>query len=107
MMKSAALWTKSEKHDPPAVWRFDKIAVAHGLERILGQMPVGEDGIVRIWLEWTPWRVAPRNGEPVIVARAALGNHQVILAFDFIEVRSFRPDSARAAPKFFEFAFEL
>src|SRR5438552_18900142 len=99
MMELSPLRTDAEKHDPPTVRGSDKITVAKRLKRIVWQLAMGENRILRVRLERSPGRIAARDGQPVVVARAAFGNQQIVFALNFVQMRAFGPDTPRPAPQ--------
>lgn len=89
-----------EYNPPLSVLVLNQIGVAQGLGKIRTgvNIPVGKNGVVGAAFEGTPGRVAAGDGLHVAVLSAAFGNHQVILAVDFIHVGALRTFSAGTVP---------
>ncbi|CDD30736.1 putative glycosyl transferase group 1 [Firmicutes bacterium CAG:94] len=89
------------EHNPPlAVLVLHQVGVAQALGNARAgiDIPVGEDGVAGAALKGAPGGVAAGDGLHVAVLRAALGNHQVVLAVDFVHVGTLGALAAGAVP---------
>src|SRR5699024_8722279 len=89
------------EHNPPlAVLVLHQVGVAQALGNARAgiDIPVGEDGVAGAALKGAPGGVAAGDGLHVAVLRAALGNHQVVLAVDFVHVGALGALAAGAVP---------
>ena len=69
------------------------------LDRTGFEIAMRQDRIARVRLEWSPWTAAARDCFAVCVFGATFRNHQVVIAFDFVEMRTFGAAAAGAVPE--------
>src|SRR5580692_875284 len=100
MMKLPALRPDAEADHPPTGGRFHHVRVAERLDGIVWLIAMREQGIRGIRQERPKWRITAGNRNTVTVTRAALGDHQKILAVYLVKMRSLRPHAAGAFPNF-------
>lgn len=87
----AAIRPRGQEHRPPfAVGKLNQVGVAGAVDGgISAQVAVGEDGIARIDLVGTLNLPAAENGDAMVVIGAAFGDHQIVPAADFVQMRPF------------------
>src|SRR6266508_233401 len=96
-----ALRAHTQAHQPPApIVALDQVGVAERLDRTV-EAAVGQNGIVRTALPWSPRCRTPRDRRHMAEFGATLGDQEIVVATDLVEVRSLRESATSAGPNAF------
>ena len=99
VMRHSRRGPKAEKDRPPtSVVSLNEISVTRALDRTRFEISMRENWITRVSFEGSPRTPAARNRFAVPVFGAAFGNHQIIVAVDFVKVWAFGAAAAGAVP---------
>src|SRR5690606_1402206 len=91
--------TNTEQYHPPLpLLGLHQISVTCRLDRMLWQMLVRQNGVVRVRLERAPRRARTRHSYLMPVARSTFGDQEIVPTRALVQVRPLRPDIASALP---------